>query len=481
MNEQRAEEPGLAKGDIVAGKYRLDRELARGGMGVVWAARHEMLRQDVAVKTLLPDAIGDATAIERFTREARAAAMLKSDHVVRVFDVGFLANGLPYIAMEQLDGHDLGSELDSRGPFPVSVACEYMVQVLEAISEAHAQGIVHRDLKLSNIFIAKRSNGAERVKVLDFGISKFQGGERVERDLTSTRQVLGSPAYMSPEQLRDPRGVDTRTDIWSVGVILYELLSGVSLFDSEKSVGEIFAKIIADPIPPLRSIRPDLPEEIERVVMRCLDRNRETRLQTVTELWDVLAPFAPPPSASTPQSFRVIPTPPSFRVIPTPQSVRVVATTEMAGSPNVPTLAAGVSIDSDEPTQPAPAARPRRPLRFVGLAGALVLLVVGGLFAQHALRRRASDDAGAERRPDESSLPNLPPSPAASAAAPPLESVASVAPSPVVAPRASASASATTNTTTKPRHGSPPPPPPPPRSPAPKPSSGIAAPLRGRE
>jgi serine/threonine-protein kinase len=457
MEGAREEGADLAKGDVIAGKYRLEREIARGGMGVVWAARHEMLRQDVALKTLLPDALNDPNAIERFTREARAAAMLESDHVVRVFDVGFLPTGLPYIAMEQLDGNDLSGELRSRGPLPVMVACQYMVQALQAISEAHSRGIVHRDLKLSNLFLAKRSNGGERVKVLDFGISKFQGAEKAERDLTSTGQVLGSPAYMSPEQLRDPRSVDTRTDIWSVGVILYELLSGVALFDSEKSVGETFAKIIADPIPSLRSVKPDIPEEIDRVVMRCLDRNRETRLQTVDELWDALAPFAPPPSA---------PTPPSFRVMP------VVA---KAAIRDVPTLAASGNVRPVEPTQAAPVAASRRPLRFVAVAGGLVLVLVvsSGLFVQRALRRRSADAAGAVLRPGVSSSADIVASAPAGATASPPEPADSVVPSPAP-PRASASTSAMT---TKPRHASPPPV----RSPPPKPPPAIAGPLRGRE
>jgi serine/threonine protein kinase len=461
MNEVSGQEPRLGRGEVVAGKYRLERELSRGGMGVVWTARHEMLGQFVAIKTLLPDSGSDPIAIERFTREARAAAMLKSDHVVRVFDVGFLPSGLPYIAMEQLDGRDLAEELTSRGPLPLTVACEYMVQALEAIAEAHSLGIVHRDLKLSNLFLAKRANGAERVKVLDFGISKFQGPATGGRDLTSKDDVLGSPAYMSPEQLRDPRSVDTRTDVWSVGIILYELLSGIALFDSDKGIGEIFAKVLNDPIPPLRTVRPDVPEEIDRVVMRCLDRNRETRLQTVDELWSVLALFAPPPSTTTPLSFRVIPAPGK----PVPGKL---------ASP--PTLTSKTDIGRDEPTQPLPSATSRRLLRIVALGGGLFLAIAGVAVALRMLRHASPQTAQAASAPLQpaasSSAPSTAP-PAASAIASPLESTSSVVPSPVPPPRA-----ASTPGATKPRVGMLPPPP---RSPAPKSSSGIAAPLRGRE
>jgi serine/threonine-protein kinase len=467
MNEVSAAKPNLARGDVIAGKYRIDRELARGGMGIIWVARHEMLRQDIAVKTLLSEAMADPKAIERFTREARAAAMLTSDHVVRVFDVGFLPSGLPYLAMEKLEGRDLASELASRGPLPVAVACDYVVQALEAIIEAHAHGIVHRDLKLSNLFLAKRSNGGERVKVLDFGISKFQAEEKVEGDLTSTRDVLGSPAYMSPEQLRTPRAVDTRTDIWSVGVILYELLSGTSLFGSEESVGDIFAKILSDPIRPLKSVKPDIPDEIDRVVMRCLDRNRQTRVQTASELWNALAPYAPPPSSTKPQSFRVLP-------VASNATVR-----------DTPTLAAEENRPPPEAERAAPSTPPRpRSARVVGLAAGLLLLVVAcGVFALGTLRRASPPAANGELRADTSAAATVTPEhasasattpPLASATTPPPESTVAQSPTPLLPARALASTPAPS---VKARLVSPPPA----RSPAPRPSSVIAAPLRGRE
>ncbi|MEZ4314973.1 MAG: serine/threonine-protein kinase [Polyangiaceae bacterium] len=215
-------------GDIVAGKYLVDRVLGVGGMGAVVAATHTQLDQRVAIKFLLPQMLGSREVVERFQREARAAAKIRSEHVVRVSDVGTLDGGVPFIVMEFLEGKDLGELLQRRGPLPVPLAVDYVLEACEALAEAHAAGIVHRDLKPSNLFLARRADETDIVKVLDFGISKQITPEALQSSpsLTRTTDVFGSPTYMSPEQLKASRDVDTRADLWALGVILFELISG---------------------------------------------------------------------------------------------------------------------------------------------------------------------------------------------------------------------------------------------------------------
>lgn len=275
-------------GDRLLGKFRIDRIVGQGGAGVVFAAHHELLDQPIALKLLLAEA-GSETAL-RFVNEAKLAAKIHSEHVCRVMDVGMLESGLPYIAMEYLEGQDLDAVIEV-GAVPLARACDYVMQALEAVAQAHAQGIVHRDLKPSNLFLAKMpAREMPIVKVLDFGISKgdFLGGET---DVTSSRAILGSPSYMSPEQIKNARTVDARADIWAVGVILYELTSGHPPFGGE-TVGEVFAKILEGEPISLRSVAPHLPEAFEAVVMTCLRRDREQRYASVAELADALAPFS---------------------------------------------------------------------------------------------------------------------------------------------------------------------------------------------
>jgi serine/threonine protein kinase len=283
----------VTQGQLLAGKYRIERVLGQGGMGVVVAAHHLVLDQVVAIKFLLPQALNSAEAVARFEREARAAVKIQSEHVARVTDVGRLETGAPYMVMELLRGRDLGDLLQQEGPLPLEDVADYILQAGEAIAEAHGLGIVHRDLKPPNLFLTTRADGSSCVKVLDFGISKVTGlSSSNDQSLTSTTAVMGSPLYMSPEQLLSARDVDMTTDIWALGVICYELLTGKPPFIADTLPQLCMAISTAAPTP-LRTYRPDLPVEMEQVLARCLEKDRGKRIATVAELASELVKFAP--------------------------------------------------------------------------------------------------------------------------------------------------------------------------------------------
>ena len=218
-------------GSLFAGKYRIEKILGQGGMGLVLAARHVGLDEPVAIKVLLPTMMTVPGMVDRFTREARAAAKIKNDHVVRVTDVDALPSGVPYMVMERLEGSDLAIICQRLGPLPIADAVRYLLETCSAIGEAHAMGIIHRDLKPANLFLARRRDGTTAIKVLDFGISKAIASLG-EHTMTVAGEILGSPNYMSPEQISALRDLDGRTDIWSLGVILYKLLTAVLPFPS---------------------------------------------------------------------------------------------------------------------------------------------------------------------------------------------------------------------------------------------------------
>lgn len=284
-------------GEIVAAKYRVEQELGGGGMGVVFAATHVHLEQRVALKFLSEDSAKNPELVERFAREARAAARIQSEHAVRILDVGLLGSGLPYIVMEYLEGADLEDVVNGQGPLPIEEAVRYVMQACEAIAEVHAVGIVHRDLKPANLFLTSRADGSRLVKVIDFGISKSSAAV-TNTSLTRTSAVMGSPRYMSPEQLRASRDVDARADIWALGVTLYELLGGQSPF-AGGTLPEVCASVLKDPPRPLRETRPEVPIEVEAVILRCLEKEPDQRYQDLAELAAALAPCGPPDAATS--------------------------------------------------------------------------------------------------------------------------------------------------------------------------------------
>lgn len=274
-------------GQVVAGKYRLVRVLGEGGMGVVYEAEHTRLGQKVALKMLLPELVRVDDLVQRFDREARAASQLKSRHTARVMDVDVTEGGVPYMVLELLHGRDLDAELGARKAIPVGEAVDYVLQVCAAIDEAHALGIVHRDLKPSNVFLSDE-RGGRVAKVLDFGISKVssEGDAR----LTAAEAVMGTAMYMAPEQVKSSRNVDARADIWSLGVVLYELLSGRAPFVGTPT--QVVAAIVSEDAPAIGTLV-DVPAPIAEAIARCLARDPAGRFGSVRELMRALAPFAP--------------------------------------------------------------------------------------------------------------------------------------------------------------------------------------------
>ncbi|HEY2408065.1 MAG TPA: protein kinase [Polyangiaceae bacterium] len=384
-----AESP-VSVGQILAEKYRVERIIGSGGMGIVVAAWHLVLEQLVAVKFLHPLALENKDSAERFRREARAAAKIRSEHVARVIDVGTMGDGLPYMVMEYLDGHDMSQEMMERGQIPIVEACDYMLQAIEALAEAHAAGIVHRDLKPANLFLANRPDGTRAVKVLDFGISKSLVGSSSVSDLALTRTatLIGSPLYMSPEQMRAPKDVDTRTDIWSLGVILYELLSAEPPYTGD-SIPALCAALLSDTPRSLRQLRPDLPPELEEHVMRCLMKNPAQRWPTVSDLAIALSAFGSAYSgAHVERATRVLRASDDFSSgdFGSGPRIPVVSTLQGAGragsSPRLENIAGRAPISETIGTWDQGSVRPTSRRRLSILASALLIvgLAAGGAY-----------------------------------------------------------------------------------------------------
>ncbi len=277
--------PGVGPGVLIAGKYEIIEEIATGGMGVVYLAQQSGLNRSVAIKLMRASVAGSVDAAIRFTREARIAAQLSSPHIVSVVDIGLTEEGLPFIVMEHLKGRDLESHLAACGALPVSECIELARQICRGLHEAHSQGIVHRDLKPSNIFLVPEAGGGNRAVLLDFGVSKLT--TQADLSLTQTGTVMGSPRYMSPEQLADSKGVDHRADIWSLGVIIYELLAGTPPYKSNTLV-HLVAEILQGRPQPLREIRPDVPAGLVAIVERCLRREPQERFDNAQALAQAL-------------------------------------------------------------------------------------------------------------------------------------------------------------------------------------------------
>ncbi len=371
----------LSPDAVVAGKYRVERVIGRGGMGVVVAARHLQLGQRVALKFLLPEAFGVPEAVQRFLREARAVVQIQSEHVARVIDFGTLDSGTPYIVMEYLNGSDLAAVLQAQGFLSVSDGVDYILQACEAIAEAHALGMVHRDLKPGNLFLTRGADGSPMIKVLDFGIAKaleLDPTTGSPASVTRTDTLMGTPLYVSPEQIRSSKDVDARSDIWSIGVILQELLTGSMVFSADSAFG-VLAKIVADPPPSLRSRLAGAPAELEAVILRCLEKDRERRYKNIGELAHALQRFGSPEArASAARVSRILGTRTDE---PLPA-----ASTAIAPQMFEPTLAESGNTKAWGYTQQLPRRKWKAPVLIVG---ALLLASCALLFALPSFRKSA--------------------------------------------------------------------------------------------
>jgi serine/threonine-protein kinase len=310
---------GIPKpGEVLASKYEVEGVLGAGGMGVVLAARHLALGQKVAVKFLLPGvAKRQPEAVERFLREARAATQLRSEHVARVMDVATAEGGAAYLVMEFLEGYDLGRVLRNEGRLPLASVVDYTLQAAEALAEAHERGIVHRDLKPANLFLTRGIDGSPLVKVLDFGISKAQ--TTGERGITRTDAVMGSPGYMSPEQIISAKNVDRRSDVWGLGIVLYELASGVPPFDGD-NIATLSAQIVTETPKPVVELRPETPKALSDAIAKCLEKDPSKRFSSMGELASALEPFASAASRHVADRIRRVAGVASFAFAPTIQA-----------------------------------------------------------------------------------------------------------------------------------------------------------------
>jgi len=287
----------VGPGAMIASKYRVLRVIGMGGMGKVVAALHVELNQTVAIKVMHPEMATETDSVRRFMREGKSAALLRSDHAVRIIDVGRLPSGVPYLVMEYLEGEDLDARR-ARRQLSVEEIVDYMAQAMTAIAEAHDAGLVHRDIKPQNLFLMRLPDGRERVKVLDFGLAKeLPSIQSTNSALTTDNMLLGSPHYMSPEQIRTPTSVDGRTDIWALGAAMFKLLTGQPPYVSGTLHG-VLARILADPAPHVRSLRPDVSPALDEVIARCMEKDLEKRFQSVHALLDAMLAAVPLPSAS---------------------------------------------------------------------------------------------------------------------------------------------------------------------------------------
>lgn len=511
------------RGEVVGGKYRIEGVLGQGGMGIVYAAHHEMLAQAVALKVLRRDVVSSPDAITRFINEARAAARIRSEHVARVMDVGVLEEqGVPYMVMERLKGSDLSEILQASAEhLPIHATIDWVLQALDGLAEAHALGIIHRDLKPANIFLAEMGDGAEVVKVLDFGISKATDGFSSmpgNAAATSTKSILGTPAYMSPEQLKSSKSVDERSDIWSVGVLLFELLTKTMPFEGE-TVGELFAAVIEGDIPTVSSRRQDAPSKLDEVISICLQRKKDHRYPNVLALATELAPFGTErsafalanmqrhsrrlgvntrgnesllprslpagsrptkPSRTSPSSPATVDTYPFVNAKTLQSDSNLLASTAQTGPRQMASSTGGFTNTPAVGTTPAATLPPPGAKRFVILVGVLSIGVIagGGGIGWRVLSSHASTDAPAGT----SAPPKVEPRVEASVSAPTVAPPDS-APTTVLLPLTSSAPAVSVAPTPSPpaNHWRPSPPvarpaPPPPSASAPKPAVPVVEP-----
>ena len=291
----------VREGEVLAGKYRVERIPGRNGLGVLVQVRHLELGQEVTLKFLVPEACAYPEFVQRFVREARSAVRIQGEHVARVTDVGRLESGAPYMVREYLRGPDLAEVLKVRGPLPIEEAVDYVIQACEGVAEGHALGVVHRNLRPTSLVLVRRSDGTALIKVFDFAASEsLHVNPFTERSvsLVGTSAIMASLPYLAPEQIRDPHDVDFRADVYSLGAVLFELLTGTPVYAADAAPA-LLAQVAADAAPSVRTLRPDAPGDLDHLVLRCLAKNRAIRYASIADLAVALRPFASPDATSS--------------------------------------------------------------------------------------------------------------------------------------------------------------------------------------
>ncbi len=307
----------MQAGDLISGKYRLLRQLGRGGMGSVWAARNELTDRDFAVKFLLPELARNRDALHRFFLEARACGQIKHPAVVAVYDMGQAEDGTPYLVMELMEGEGFDQRLARTGVLRPGEACAAIAYIARGLEEAHVRGLVHRDLKPANVFFAVDDRGETVPRILDFGVSKATAAADPKFVRTNTGAVLGSPAYMSPEQARGDEGIDARSDVWALGIILYEAVTGHSPFDGS-NYNQLMVNIMVERHKPANEMNPAVPQELSELIDHALQKEVSKRIPTARELANQLeqiaaritgTPYPGMPTRHRPSSMAPSPTP----------------------------------------------------------------------------------------------------------------------------------------------------------------------------
>jgi serine/threonine-protein kinase len=348
-------------GLLLLGRYRIVRKLGEGGMGAVYEGHHELIGKRIAIKCLHPQFVSNREVVERFYREANAATAVGNEHIIEVTDLGTFDDGAPFIVMEYLDGIEFAKLIQKEGALSIARLVHIVTQVCSALSAAHARGIVHRDMKPENIYLVRRGDDVDFVKVLDFGISKVrESNDALGAGLTKTGAAMGTPYYMSPEQAQAARDLDHRADIYAVGVIMYEALTGHLPFDAD-SYPALLLKIMSERPAPLRVFRNDVPDSMEQIVLKAMARDRAERFQTIESLAAALHPF------------RTMNTLPPGSTVPRSAATASPQTTPFVSTSHVP------AVPSTDPPATIPGGKKHMGL-LVTAAGAVLLIgVVAGL------------------------------------------------------------------------------------------------------
>jgi serine/threonine-protein kinase len=388
--------PYPESGTLLGGKYRIERVLGEGGMGVVMLATHVDLERLVAIKILRPEYAARDEIVMRMLFEARAAARLRNEHIVRVLDVARLDTGAPYIVLEYLEGYDLGAYLVENGTLPVAQAVDCILQACEALAEAHALGLVHRDLKPENLFVTSGPAGSWHIKVLDFGVSKDTRRDAEPRStITNPSSAVGSPHYMAPEQMLVQPDLDCRADIWSLGAILFELISGRSPFEAQ-SLPSVCGLVLEGQPKRLKELCPEVPGELDDIISRCLSKDRNGRFPDVSSLAAALAAWGGP--TARPQAERV-------SVVEADAAVR--RPTPMLGSPRMSPPPISLQPTTRTPSAHQLSIKPRKPRRFATLR-TLALVGVVSAAAGFALMTPLASQGAAQATTQPAPMPDEP-------------------------------------------------------------------------